>query len=380
MSIVTDALNRLQSERSQKIGPTSSGSTSPVISIFSRSPHKPVPSTTPILRRVLQGLALLSVLGVIGLVAYFWGLTMIPAAPEVPTLPVEEDLPIGVPPSPTPSHRQESIDVPITPGPEGQDGLTASPASENTLPGHLEGVPDSPPVPKLKNTTPALKPVPVTPLRSTSIPERRSNALPTVSSPEKKPIQADPVKPEVRTGPAKVPGKREVRSSPPPLIPSGTTVLEKRLSLVKQLINRKRYGQAMTLLEPLFVAPPEQWEVWFWRGTAHLGLGQLAQAEDSFVEGLALDSTIPHLWVQRALVSQQRGQFGDAVESLRQAELLAPELPEVQLNLGYVLEVRGDARPAVEHYQTFLALTEGKRTYQSARKKVFHRVLQLKKS
>ena len=149
---------------------------------------------------------------------------------------------------------------------------------------------------------------------------------------------------------------------------------------MRLLNNRKRYGQAMTLLQPLFADPPAKWEPWFWRGTAHLGMGQLAQAEESFVEGLARDSTIPYLWVQRALVSQHRGHFVAAIESLRQAELLAPELPEVQLNLAYSLETQGKAQLAAGHYNNFLTLTEGKPAYHPARRKVLDRVIRLEKA
>ena len=145
----------------------------------------------------------------------------------------------------------------------------------------------------------------------------------------------------------------------------------------QHLIKKRRYRQAITILQPLFVQPPEEWEPWFWLGTANLGLGELDQAEEAFLEGLARNAAIPQLWVQRALVSQQQGKFGEAVESLRQAEMIAPDLPEVQLNLAYSLEIQGNYALAVDHYQTFLALTEGEKTYQSARKKVLERIIQL---
>ena len=98
------------------------------------------------------------------------------------------------------------------------------------------------------------------------------------------------------------------------------------------------------------------------------------------VEGLARDATVPQLWVQRALVSQQRGRFGEALDALRQAELLAPKLPEVQLNLAYSLEALGDGQAAVTHYRTFLTLTEGKRAYHATRKKVLDRIIRLEKT
>jgi len=89
---------------------------------------------------------------------------------------------------------------------------------------------------------------------------------------------------------------------------------------------------------------------------------------------------VPQLWVQRALVSQQQGKFGEALEGLRQAELIVPKLPEVQLNFAYSLEVQGHIKNAVEHYHSFLALTEGKPAYHSARRKVLERVIRLEKT
>jgi len=59
------------------------------------------------------------------------------------------------------------------------------------------------------------------------------------------------------------------------------------------------------------------------------------------------------------------------------AELIAPKLPKVQLNLAYSLEVQGYIKNAVEHYYTFLALTEGKNSYRATRKKVLERIIQL---
>ena len=166
-----------------------------------------------------------------------------------------------------------------------------------------------------------------------------------------------------------------------PIVPKKAALsFDERLARAQQLIKKRRYSQALTVLQPAFKKPPERWEAWFWMGTAQLGLGHLDEAERSFMEGLARDATIPYLWVQRALVGQQRGQFGEAIEALRQAELLAPELPEVQLNLAFTLETRGNKKSAIEHYHTFLALTEGRPGYRTARKKVLDRVIRLKKT
>jgi len=165
-----------------------------------------------------------------------------------------------------------------------------------------------------------------------------------------------------------------------PPIPRNATVVEGKLIQAKYLITKRRYRHAVAVLQPLFVTPPDAWEPWFWLGTAKLGLGEWKEAEASFVEGLARDATVPQLWVQRALVGQQQGKFGEALESLRQAELIAPEMPEVQLNLAYSLEVQGKIEVAVEHYQTILAITEGRKAYQPARKKVLDRIIRLEEA
>lgn len=162
-----------------------------------------------------------------------------------------------------------------------------------------------------------------------------------------------------------------------PAIPQNATIAEAKIIQAKYLITKRRYRHALAVLQPLFVTPPETWEPWFWLGTAKLGLGEWKEAEASFVEGLARNAKVPQLWVQRALVGQQQGKFGEAVESLRQAELVAPEMPEVQLNLAYSLEMQGHIKKAVQHYHTFLTLTEGRTSHQPARKKVLERIIRL---
>ncbi len=155
------------------------------------------------------------------------------------------------------------------------------------------------------------------------------------------------------------------------------TPMDAALVHARDLITQQRYAQAVTVLSPLFVTPPRTWEPWFWFGTAQLGLGQWEKARELFREGLARDAAVPQLWVHHALVSQQQGRPGEALESLRQAELLAPQLPAVQLNLAYALEVQGAAPVAVEHYRMFLALTNDSNVYDRTREKVRKHLLQL---
>ena len=155
---------------------------------------------------------------------------------------------------------------------------------------------------------------------------------------------------------------------------------EVRLAQGQSLVKQHRYLKAVETLGQLFVSPPEEWEPWFWMGTAHMGLGHYEEAREWFREGLARDETIPQLWVQWAIVQHQRGKFSQSLDALRQAELLAPRLPKVQLNLAYALENQGHTRSALEHYRQYLSLTDHNPLHFSTRKKVLDRILHLEKS
>ena len=49
-----------------------------------------------------------------------------------------------------------------------------------------------------------------------------------------------------------------------------------------------------------------------------------------------------------------RGQYSQALNLLHQAELLAPTLPQVHLNLALILESQGNTSSALRHYRQYL--------------------------
>ena len=153
-----------------------------------------------------------------------------------------------------------------------------------------------------------------------------------------------------------------------------------RLSKGKSLVKRRLYNEAVATLNPLFATLPNQWEPWFWMGTALMGLGQYDEAKEAFREGLARNETISQLWVQLAIVEHQHGQYSQALDALRQAEFLTPNLPEVQLNLGFTLEGQGNAKSALHHYRQYLSITDRNPIHLSTRKKVLDRILRLERS
>lgn len=440
MSIVTDALNRLQSERSRPASGQEGGPSTPGVPI----PEPPIDvkpdpfSAGSALMRARAGIrtiGIVFVLAVIGAGTYFWGMAMGPDMPPVKVvgsssafpLPDRAIAPVEVlaegllePGSDTSLSSPEAGDAllkesgqpeeaagpetgpqvaslvppldqnlskpePITPKAE-ETTSESTPSKDQVTPSQASAQSASPEEQAesgtAENKTPALpQTAPAFPSNKGSGEgsEKESDSSRIAEVPSTVSVEPAEFEPESNTGEEETPQETMVKETP--IVPKKAALsFDERLARAQQLIKKRRYSQALTVLQPAFKKPPERWEAWFWMGTAQLGLGHLDEAERSFMEGLARDATIPHLWVQRALVGQQRGQFGEAIEALRQAELLAPELPAVQLNLAFTLETRGNKKSAIEHYHTFLALTEGRPGYRTARKKVLDRVIRLKKT
>ena len=155
---------------------------------------------------------------------------------------------------------------------------------------------------------------------------------------------------------------------------------KQRMTKGKFLIRKRLYEEAVKVLDPLFESQPPHWEPWFWMGTAYLGLRDLEQAETFLMEGLVRDDTVPHLWVQQGLVYQLQEKHEKAIGAFRHAELLAPDFPEVHLNLAHVLESQGNGPLALKYYRKYLTLTEKALENRSIRKKVLGKIAGLEGS
>ena len=345
MSIITEALNRLQTERARRARHPEA-STTPESSEASDfpaaagwSPHAPVPVPQRGLRRSVS----LVLLGSVGIGVYLWGLPFSPGGDAGP------------------SEHKVAAAKELNPSGRSQVGERISgqrPVVKTTR--------QARDVPKPSAQQSAVS--------QTSRPKVSEQSARRLAQTQPQPAAtAKPPSRETVNAPSSRQQKKATR-------PRNATPREVRLARARHLIQTGHYAMAVTVLRPLFVTPPKTAEPWLWLGTAQVGLGQWEAAQDSLVEGLARDATVPQLWVQRALVSQQRGRFGEALDALRQAELLAPTLPEVQLNLAYSLEALGERQVAVTHYRTFLTVTEGNHAYHATRKKVLDRIIRLEKT
>lgn len=350
MSIITDTLNRLQAERSWSSGqPHASATTDSAEAVDFRGPAVSFPdSAARILRNRLP--FLIVVLGGVGIAAYLWGLLLIAApdkwTPESEPRSAETLNPVQAVPSQSVEVISDQREEPFT--------AKVAEANEDIKPRDAVSAPDP-----SATTNPIAKGIQV------RNPGSSSGVRSTANPPPARNIDSSSF------------NERKNRASS---LLRNATPLQVKLAYAQHFIQKRRYERAVAVLQPLFIKPPERWEPWFWLGTAQLALGQLEKARASLVEGLARDATVPQLWVQRALVSQQQGRIGEALDALRQAELLAPKLPEVHLNLGYALEVERNRLVALKHYRMFLTLTEGKKSYHATRKKVLDRISRLGKT
>jgi len=136
-----------------------------------------------------------------------------------------------------------------------------------------------------------------------------------------------------------------------------------------------KYEKAVSVLSPLLHQGVNDWQPWFWAGTAQLMLGDLEQAALLLNESLARNGSTPSAWVQRALVEQQRGKHSAALQMLYMADKIQPGLPSVLLNIAWSSEAIGDFSAAQGAYRSFLSATTNKPQFIKVRLKVIRHLL-----
>ena len=132
-----------------------------------------------------------------------------------------------------------------------------------------------------------------------------------------------------------------------------------RLAYGRLLVKSGDAGRAVDVLQPLVAGAPADWRPWFWLGSARLLRGELEQSADALDQALARQGEQPALWIQRAIVEQERGRPQVAAHYLQVAASLAPDNPDVLFNYAYASEQAGDSARAAVLYRRFLARSAG---------------------
>ena len=114
----------------------------------------------------------------------------------------------------------------------------------------------------------------------------------------------------------------------------------------------------------------ETWYEMFLYGTALLMAGDLDDAADVFDTAIGVEGNVAELWVQRAVVEQERGDGETALRLLKVALELEPGLPMALLNVGYAYESLGREDEARIAYSEYLRASSGKLAHISPRRSV----------
>ncbi len=133
------------------------------------------------------------------------------------------------------------------------------------------------------------------------------------------------------------------------------SLIEAGIADATSALHESDFGRAISRLENLEAG--SRWEVPFWLGTAYLLDGQLENAELMLDDALSLQSEVVEIWVQRAVVAQERQQPQVALQFLEVAAQVDQAYPLTFLNVGIAYESLGDAQNARGAYGRFLKLS-----------------------
>lgn len=148
--------------------------------------------------------------------------------------------------------------------------------------------------------------------------------------------------------------------------PAQVDEMEELIDRARVALSRGYYTQALSILDSLDT-DSNRADFWLVKGSAHLGLAELEDAEAAFAAAQHLAPDNVHLAVQRAVVKQEQGDHVGALEILAAAEKDNPDVPEIYLNKGYSYYALGAVREAKRSFRVFLRLTENRSLYAGQR-------------
>lgn len=143
-----------------------------------------------------------------------------------------------------------------------------------------------------------------------------------------------------------------------------------RLLYGQVLVQMGEYKEASLVLAPLLKEGNRDWHVWYWAATAALQLKELDQANTFISKALSIEGNNGLLWLEKAVVEEERNHYQQAINILNVAKDYAGELPRIYLNVGYCADKLGNKELANQSYTRFLILTANDPEYHDVREKV----------
>ena len=150
-----------------------------------------------------------------------------------------------------------------------------------------------------------------------------------------------------------------------------------RLAYGRVLTKLAKNNQAIEVLSPLTSQSQQDWRAWFWAGTAMLLNNDLENAGVFLDEALAREGEQVAIWVQRAIVEQQKDNSQAAVYMLQVADNLEPNNPDVMVNFAYANEAIGEISKSIIAYKHFLKSSTSDKRYGKLRSLVLMRLAEI---
>lgn len=161
---------------------------------------------------------------------------------------------------------------------------------------------------------------------------------------------------------------------------NNTDDLLAQLSYGRLLVKNGKTAAAITLLKPLANENNGDWRPWFWLGSAQLMQQNLQAAAWSMDEALAREGSVVSLWVQRAVIEQELGNYQAAASLLQVADSIHPGHVDVMANYAYALEQLGEYDKALVVYRQFLRQSVASKQAGRLRSKVLGRLAQIEQA
>ncbi|TLS69193.1 tetratricopeptide repeat protein [Mariprofundus erugo] len=143
-----------------------------------------------------------------------------------------------------------------------------------------------------------------------------------------------------------------------------------RLLYGQVLVQMGEYKEASLVLVPLLKESNRDWHAWYWAATAALQLKNLDQANIFISKAVSIQGDNGLLWIEKAVVEEERNNYQQAINILNVAKDYAGELPRIYLNVGYCADKLGNKELANQSYTRFLILTANDPQYNDVREKV----------
>jgi Tfp pilus assembly protein PilF len=134
-----------------------------------------------------------------------------------------------------------------------------------------------------------------------------------------------------------------------------TTLVKASLNLTRVLLEQQKSGEAREVLDGVLASTPDLPEAHRLVGRLHEVVGDSAQAAESYLRAVALDSG--EVWSMNNLgvLLITQGRYEEALRPLARAVALRPGAPVFQNNLGIALERTGRFGAAAEAFRAGLA-------------------------